>query len=126
MKITIKNVKRAAAPNSEPQFENTNLLKLIGDNFKIHGDNPNKIYSFIKKDNELEKIIFDLPNLIKKEFPHDKLQIKFNETELILEVGIFTSFGEKTSFEKEKKLENQLYDNYNWDSADKILIVMEY
>ena len=76
------------------------------------------------------RILFELPKLIKTEFPNDEIQIRFYEEfkqdELILEIGIFTSFDEKSSFEKEKKLENQLYDKYNWDSADKILIIMEY
>lgn len=72
----------------------------------------------------------ELPGLIKKEFPNDEMQIKFydefQEYELQLEIGVFTSFDEKTSFEKEKMLENILYDKYDWDSADKILIMMEY
>ena len=44
----------------------------------------------------------------------------------MLEIGIYTSFDEETSFEKEKNLENYLYDNYNWNSSDKLLITMEY
>ena len=104
--------------------------EFIFNNFKLPNDNLKEISSFIKEDNELEKIIYELTDLIKKEFPKDVLQLKFydefEEFELILEIGIFTSFDEETSFEKEKNLENYLYDNYNWNSSDKLLITMEY
>lgn len=130
MKLEFQKVERTYVSNVEHALNNTNILEFIKNNFKIPDDNLKEISSFIKKDSELEKIIFELPNMIKKEFPNDKLQIRFydefTEDELILEVGIFTSFGEKTSFEKEKKLENMLYENYGWDSADKVLIIMEY
>ena len=116
-----------------PQTEMTpiqDISKFVLDCFKIPDNNLEEITSFIKKDKELEKIIYDLPNLIKKEFPKDDIQIKFydefQEYELMLEIGIFTSFDEESSFEKEKSLENYLYDNYDWDAVDKVLIIMEY
>ncbi|MBQ2666803.1 hypothetical protein [Methanobrevibacter sp.] len=109
---------------------NNDLVELIKNNFKIPNNDLDNIISFIDEDEELKKIIFELPSIIRKEFPDDDMQIKFydefQESELILEVGIFSSFDEKSSFEKEKSLENNLYEKYDWDSVDKILILMEY
>lgn len=130
MRLEFQEADRSYNPIIEPNFDNNALSEFLTDNFKIPNNNLSEITSFINKDNELKKIIFELPDLIKKEFPQDEIQIRFydefKEDELILEVGIFSSFDEKTSFEKEKILENRLYDKYNWNSADKLLIIMEY
>ncbi|MDO5832020.1 MAG: hypothetical protein Q4Q14_04195 [Methanobrevibacter sp.] len=130
MKLKFQKTERIYYPNTDYKFNSDELTEFLTDNFTIPDDNLNEISCFIDKDKELKRILFELPELIKKEFPNDEIQIRFYEefkqAELILEIGIFTSFDEKSSFEKEKKLENQLYDKYNWDSADKILIIMEY
>lgn len=130
MELKFQKAENPYVGSSEPKFDNNDIAELIKNNFKIPDNNLDNIISFIEEDNELKKIIFELPSLIKKEFPNDDKQIKFydefQEDELMLEVGIFSSFDEKTSFEKEKTLENQLYEKYDWDSADKILILMEY
>lgn len=130
MRLEFQEADRSYNPIIEPNFDNNALNEFLTDNFKIPNNNLSEITSFIDKDNELKKIIFELPDLIKKEFPQDEIQIRFydefKEDELILEVGILSSFDEKTSFEKEKILENRLYDKYNWNSADKLLIIMEY
>ena len=130
MKLEFQKTERIYHPHTDYKFDSNGLTEFLTDNFTIPNDNLKDISSFIDKDEELKRILLELPDLIKKEFPNDKVQIKFYEEfkqdELILEIGIFTSFDEKSSFEKEKKLENALYDKYNWDSADKILIIMEY
>ena len=118
MKLKFQKTERIYYPNTDYKFNSDVLTEFLTDNFTIPDDNLNEISCFIDKDKELKRILFELPELIKKEFPNDEIQIRFYEEfkqdELILEIGIFTSFDEKSSFEKEKKLENQLYDKYNW------------
>ena len=128
MKLEFQKTERIYHTNNDYKFNSNDLTEFLTNNFAIPDENLKDLSCFIDKDDELKRIMLELPSLIKKEFPNDKVQIKFYEEfkqdELILEIGIFTSFDEKTSFEKEKKLENALYDKYNWDSADKILIIM--
>ena len=117
-------------PVNEAQLNKKDISEFIVKNYEIPDNDLNNISSFIEQDGELEKIILELPDLIKVEFPNDNIQIRFyeefREFELLLEIGIFTSFDVDVSFEKEKRLERKLYDLYDWDSADKILIIMEY
>ena len=104
MKLEFQKTERIYHPHTDYKFDSNGLTEFLTDNFTIPDDNLKDISSFIDKDEELKRILLELPDLIKKEFPNDKVQIKFYEEfkqdELILEIGIFTSFDEKTSFEK--------------------------
>lgn len=76
----------------------------------------------------VEKIIFQLPELIQNEVSYDKLQISFCEEFqnefLQLEISIFTSMEISDCLKIEDRLEQQLYELFDWDSADKVLLVM--
>ncbi|MBQ2654621.1 MAG: hypothetical protein IJF83_13795 [Methanobrevibacter sp.] len=98
-------------------------------NFLIPDNDLERICEFISKDNELEKIIFQLPFLIQREISYDKLQIKFydefQEDYLQLEVLISTSTDVVTSLKIEYTLERELYDLFDSNSADKLLVIMQ-
>lgn len=129
MNLKFQKAEQAYCPNVEPEFDNDDIEDFLIENFKIPDNNLNQISSLINEYGELKKIILDLPEMIKKEFPNDEMQIRFydefQEYELILEIGIFSSFDEESSFEKEKRLDRLLYDKYDCDAADKIIILME-
>ena len=115
-----------------PSHEKTSTMSLknfIMDNFLIPDNDLERICEFISKDNELEKIIFQLPFLIQREISYDKLQIKFydefQEDYLQLEVLISTSTDVVTSLKIEYALERELYDLFDSNSADKLLVIME-
>lgn len=115
-----------------PSHEKTSTMSLknfIMDNFLIPDNDLERICEFISKDNELEKIIFQLPFLIQREISYDKLQIKFydefQEDYLQLEVLISTSTDIVTSLKIEYTLERELYDLFDLNSADKLLVIME-
>lgn len=116
-------------PTYKEKTSTINLKNFILQNFKMPNNDLERICNFISHDRELEKIIFELPNLIKNEVSFDKLQIKFydefQDDYLQLEVSIFTSTDIADSLKIEDKLEKQLYELYNSESADKLLIIME-
>lgn len=116
-------------PNNEETISTIDLEKFIIEHFQIPDNDLERISKFISQDNELEKIIFELQNLIKSKISYDKLQIKFydeiQEDYLQLEVNIFTTMNIETSLKLEDELEQQLYELYDCNSADKILIIME-
>ena len=122
-----------AERNFIPEYKQTtiteNLEKFIKENFKIPDNDLERICSFIRKDRELEKIIFELPALIKSKLSYEKLEIKFfdefQEEELILEVTAFSFQDFDTILEKEEEFIHILYGNYAEESADKILILIE-
>lgn len=102
------------------------LKNFICQNFEIPEDNLENICSFIRNDSNLEKIILDLPSLIERQMNYEKLQIKFNDDleddYLNLEVSIFSSLDIQYLLKLENQLEEQLYDLYDWDSCDKIIL----
>lgn len=115
-----------------PSYEKTSTMSLknfIMNNFLIPDNDLERICEFISKDNELEKIIFQLPFLIQREISYDKLQIKFydefQEDYLQLEVLISTSTDVVTSLKIEYTLERELYDLFDSNSADKLLVIMQ-
>ena len=120
-----------AERNFIPEYEQTtiteNLEKFIKENFKIPDNDLERICSFIRKDRELEKIIFELPAIVQNKIQYKELQIRLydefqNEEYTQLEVIIFADTDVKTSLKLENELENELYD---MESTDKILIIME-
>ena len=124
-----QETERIFVPSYEEKTSTITLEKFIKENFQIPNDDLKKICEFVSHDRELEKIIFELPNLIQKEITYEKLQIKFyeefQEDYLQLEVNIFTSIDTITSLKIEDLLEHRLYELFESNSADKILLIME-
>lgn len=124
-----QETERIFIPSYEEKTSTITLEKFIKENFQIPNDDLKKICEFVSHDKELEKIIFELPNLIQKEITYDKLQIKFyeefREDYLQLEVNIFTSIDTLISLKIEDRLEQRLYELFESNSADKILLIME-
>lgn len=124
-----QETERIFVPSYEEKTSTITLEKFITENFQIPNDDLKKICEFVSHDRELEKIIFELPNLIQKEITYEKLQIKFyeefQEDYLQLEVNIFTSIDTITSLKIEDLLEQRLYELFESNSADKILLIME-
>ena len=124
-----QETERIFVPSYEEKTSTITLEKFITENFQIPNDDLKKICEFVSHDKELEKIIFELPNLIQKEITYDKLQIKFyeefQEDYLQLEVNIFTSIDTIISLKIEDRLEQRLYELFESNSADKILLIME-
>lgn len=124
-----QETERIFIPSYEEKTSTIPLEKFITENFQIPDDDLKKICDFVSHDSELEKIIFELPNLIRNEITYDKLQIKFyeefQEDYLQLEINIFTTIDITTSLKIEDKLEQRLYELFESDSADKLLLIME-
>ena len=96
-----QETERIFIPSYEEKTSTIPLEKFITENFQIPDDDLKKICDFVSHDSELEKIIFELPNLIRNEITYDKLQIKFyeefQEDYLQLEINIFTTIDITTS-----------------------------
>ena len=110
----------------------TNTLKLknfISDNFQIPNVNLDIICEFINKDIELKKIIFQLPDIIKQAVSYDNLSIKFfdefQDEFTQLEIEIYVKLDPISSLDIEQQLEHKLYQLFQWDSVDKILLIMD-
>ena len=116
-------------PSYEKATGTQDLKTFITENFQLPDNDLERICEFIIQDSELEKIILEIPTLIKSKIAYDKLQIKFydefQEDELILEVTAFSSIDFNTLLKKEDEFIHILYNDYSEESADKILIFIE-
>ncbi len=116
-------------PSNEDKTKTMPLYDFLIKNFQVPNNDLERICNFISKDTKLERIIFDLPSLIQSNMQYEKLQINFNdELEdgcLHLEVGIFSPLDIQNSLKLENSLEEQLYDLYDWDSCDKVILNVE-
>ncbi len=124
-----QKAERIFAPSNNIKNTYDNLEKFMIENFKIPDNDLKRICQFIRKDSNLEKIIYDLPRLIQSEISYNRLQIKFydefQDDELVLEVTAFSSLNIENILKKEDELIHRLYENYPEKSADKILIFIE-
>lgn len=124
-----QKAERIFAPSNNIKNTYDNLEKFMIENFKIPDNDLKRICQFIRKDSNLEKIIYDLPRLIQSEISYNRLQIKFydefQDDELVLEVTAFSSLNIENILKKEDELIHRLYENYSEKSADKILIFIE-
>lgn len=116
-------------PSYEKATGTQDLKTFITENFQLPDNDLERICEFIIQDSELEKIILEIPTLIKSKIAYDKLQIKFydefQEDYLQMEVIIFTDMDVETSLQIEDELEYKLYEFYDSNSADKVLIITE-
>lgn len=124
-----QKAERIFAPSNNIKNTYDNLEKFMIENFKIPDNDLKRICQFIRKDNTLEKIIYDLPRLIQSEISYNRLQIKFydefQDDELVLEVTAFFSLNIENILKKEDELIHRLYENYSEKSVNKILIFIE-
>lgn len=124
-----QKAERIFAPSNNIKNTYGNLEKFIIENFQIPNNDLKRICQFIREDNNLEKIIYDLPRLIQSEISYNRLQIKFydefQDDELVLEITAFSSLNIENILKKEDELIHRLYENYSEKSADKILIFIE-
>lgn len=124
-----QKAERIFAPSNNIKNTYGNLEKFIIENFQIPDNDLKRICQFIREDNNLEKIIYDLPRLIQSEISYNRLQIKFydefQDDELVLEVTAFSSLNIENILKKEDEIIHRLYENYSEKSADKILIFIE-
>ena len=124
-------IQKAERINKPTEINNatSNLNDFLSGNFQIPNDNLDRISQFIGQDKNLEKIIFELHDMIKTESEYDKLQIKFfdefQDDELVLEVTALTSLDFKEALSKEDELIHRLYNDFSEKSADKVLILMD-
>lgn len=124
-----QKAERIFAPSNNIKNTYDNLEKFMIENFQIPDNDLKRICQFIREDNNLEKIIYDLPRLIQSEISYNRLQIKFydefQDDELVLEVTAFSSLNIENILKKEDELIHRLYENYSEKSVDKILIFIE-
>lgn len=124
-----QKAERIFAPSNNIKNTYGNLEKFIIENFQIPDNDLKRICQFIKEDNNLEKIIYDLPRLIQSEISYNRLQIKFydefQDDEVVLEITAFSSLNIENILKKEDEIIHRLYENYSEKSADKILIFIE-
>ena len=112
------------------KFDSKNDYKLkefLNKHFKFSSDNFIDIKNFINDDYELEKIIYGLPGIISKEFPHSPVQLDFNKfsSENILEIVIKTPFDGKTTSDKKDIILNEIFTKYS-KTTNEYFISMEF
>ena len=120
---------RIFIPTDKIKNSTRTLEKFITENFELPDNNLKQINSFIKQDRDLENLIYDLPQLIKKEMTYQKMQIKFfdefQDDELILEITVFSRLKIDEILNYEDAFIHRLYEKYPEKSADKVLIFIE-
>ena len=112
------------------KFDSKNDYKLkefLNKHFKFYSDNLNDINNFISEDYELEKIIYGLPEIISKEFPHSPIQLDFSKfsNKDILEIVIKTPFDGKTTSDKKDNILNEIFTKYS-KTTNEYFISMEF
>ena len=124
-----QKAERIFIPTVNENKSTENLKNFIIDNFQIPDDDLERICEFIRKDGELEQIILKLPRIIQNEISYNKLQIKFfdefQDDELVLEVTAFSSLEYDKLLDIEDDFIHKLYDEFEEESVDKIIIFIE-
>lgn len=125
----IQKAEQIFIPIKNVETDTLKLKNFISDNFQIPNDNLDIICEFINKDIELKKIIFQLPDIIKQAVSYDNLSIKFfdefQDKFTQLEIEIYVKLDPISSLDIEQQLEHKLYQLFQWDSVDKILLIMD-
>jgi len=92
---------------------NSNLKEFLKKHFKFPSQNIYEINDYIKKDDELCRIIYELPRIISKEFKESPIMLDFmkytNSNESILQISIKTPYDGKTSSNKQDIILEELY-----------------
>lgn len=107
--------------------ENTSLEEFLKNHFKFPSSNFYEIKGFIGKDPEMEKIIFDLPEILSKELQYSNLSIDFmketDSSEKILEIVVYSDLESKTLLQKEDLICDMLIDKYPKSKLEYIILV---
>jgi uncharacterized protein YggU (UPF0235/DUF167 family) len=109
------------------QKGNSSLEEFLKNNFKFPSSNFNEIKGFIGKDKEMEKIIFDLPEILSKELRYTNLSIDFmketDPSEKILEIVVYSDLESKILLQKEDLICDMLIDKYPKSKLEYIILV---
>lgn len=124
-----QQAERIYIPNYSEKTDTMNLKNILSENYEIPDGSLERINEFISNDRGLEKIIFELPSLIQKKTLYINIKLKFydefKDKYLQLEVNITTSLNTQTFLKVEYELEQQLYELFEGNSADNLLLIME-
>lgn len=109
---------------------NNQLEYFLKNHFEFPSDNLNEIQIFIAQDDELEKIIYDLPQIVSNELNFNKITFDFmKETdpgEKILEIVIYSESESKILLKKEDLICDILIDKYPKTLLEYIILVNPY
>jgi hypothetical protein len=106
------------------------LEQFLKNHFKFPSCNLNDIKNFISKDCELEKIIYDLPNIISKQLNYNKISLDFmketDSNEKILEIIIYSESESKILLQKENLICDTIINKYPKTILEYIILVDPY
>lgn len=106
---------------------NTPLEEFLKNHFKLPSNNIAEINDFIHNDKEMEKIIFDLPEILSKELKYSNISIDFmketDPSEKILEIVVYSDLESKTLLQKEDLICDMLIDKYPKSKLEYIILV---
>lgn len=112
-------------PENDDKFE-----KFLKNHFEFPSHNMEDILKFIEKDEELEKIIWDMPKIISKELPCNKISLDFmaetDPNEKILEITIYSELESETLLQKEDLICNIIINKYPKTLYEYIILVEPY
>lgn len=110
---------------NEKDFNN-----FLSKEFKFPSDNLDEICSFIRRDKEMEKVIYNLPKTILSEFEYREISLDFmketDPNEKILEIIAYCDLNEETLLQKEDYISDKLIDNYPKTIIEYIILVESY
>ncbi|MBQ8016863.1 MAG: hypothetical protein IJ258_02030 [Methanobrevibacter sp.] len=104
------------------------LMEFLKNHYNFPSDNLNEILDYIEEDSKLERIIYEMPKIISKEFQKSPVSIDFmkyaSPDETTLQITIKSPFDGETSGDKEDIILEELF---KYDSPDKhYFITMEF
>ena len=104
------------------------LMDFLKNHYNFPSDNLNEILDYIEEDSKLERIIYEMPKIISKEFQKSPVSIDFmkyaSPDETTLQITIKSPFDGETSGDKEDIILEELF---KYDSPDKhYFITMEF
>jgi uncharacterized protein (DUF1697 family) len=109
---------------------NNQLEQFLKNHFEFPSDNLNEIQKFIAQDDELEKIIYDLPQIVSNELVYKKISFDFmketDASEKILEIVIYSELESKILLQKEDLICDLLIDKYPKTLLKYIILVDPY
>ena len=105
-------------------FKKQNLEEYITNNFQLPDNDLERICDFIRKDNGLENLIYDLKSIAKTkldEITCMKINFypEFQEVELMLEIEILTNLDFETANEIEDEINIKIMEIYDDSTTDK-------
>ena len=113
-----------------PVNEKEKLKEFLKTQYEFPSDNLSKIRDFISEDQELEKIVYDLPNLLSREISYRKISFDFmketDPNEKILEIIIYSDEDEKILIKKEDIISDGIIDRYPKTINEYIILVESY